>query len=150
MKTQAQDADILDLSLDSFSDADTAEMNVIVGGKPSGWLWTFTGPGHPQTIAQSNRISRDRLHKEKLIEQARVNGRKWVAPEETPEGVRAGNVTFVIERLVGWSAIRIDGTDYPFSEENANKLLSDPKRVGLLAQALEFIANDQAFTKRSV
>lgn len=141
--------EILDISLDSFADADVAEMNVVVNGKPSGWLWSFAGPGHDKAIAQSNRLSRERLHKDKLIEQARVNGKKWVAPEDTPDGVRTTNVDFVIERLVGWSPIRIDGKDFDFSEENARLLLSDPKRIGLLAQALEFIVSDNSFTKRS-
>lgn len=141
--------DAIDFSLDSFSDADTAQMTVMVGGAPSGWTWEFAGPGHPHTTEQANRISRERLHKDKLIEQARINGKKWVATEETPEGVRASNVNYVVERLIGWSAVRIDGKDFPFTAENARMLLTDPKRVGLLTQALEFIAADNSFTKRS-
>ncbi|MBN9333482.1 hypothetical protein [Devosia sp.] len=141
--------DVLDLSLDSFAGADIATMDVVVAGKPSGWLWQFAGPGHPKAVDQANRTARERLHKDKLIEQAQVNGKKWVAPEQTPADVRSSNVTYVIERLVGWSAIRIDGTDFAFTEANARMLLEDPKRVGVLAQAMEFLAADSSFTKRS-
>ena len=143
------EAAVLDLSLDSLADAETASLNIVIGGRPSGWLWHFAGPGHDKAQAQQNRISRERLHKDKLIEQARVNGKKWVAPEETPDGVRASNVDYVIERLVGWSPIRIDKQDYPFTAENARALLADPKRIGMLTQALEFLSADSSFMQRS-
>lgn len=148
MKTETESA-VLDLSLDSLADAEIATLNMVVGGVPSGWLWQFAGPGHPKYIAQQNRVSRERLHKDKLMEQARVNGKKWVAPEETPDGVRTGNVDYVIERLVGWSPIRIDKQDFPFTEDNARSILSDPKRIGMLTQALEFLSADSSFTQRS-
>lgn len=141
--------DTLDLSLDSLADASIATMNLVVGGRPSGWLWQFAGPGHEKHTAQQNRLSRERLHRERLIEQARVNGKKWVSIEQTPEEVRADNIAYVIERLVGWSAIRIDGEEFPFSEENAKAILSDPKRLNVLTQALEFLSADSSFTQRS-
>jgi hypothetical protein len=140
---------VLNLSLDSLADAEIATLNLVIGGTPSGWLWHFAGPGHPKYLTQQNRVSRERLHKDRLIEQARVNGKKWVAPEETPEGVREGNVVYVIERLVGWSPIRIDGQDFPFTEDNARKILADPKRLNVLTQALEFLSADSSFTQRS-
>jgi hypothetical protein len=140
---------ILDLSMAALASADTATMNVVVGGNPSGWLWEFAGPSHPKALAQANRTSRASLHKSKLIEQAQANGRKWVAEEQTPDQVRADNVTYIIERLIGWSTVRIDGQDFPFSEDKARELLSNVKNVGLLAQALEFLAADNSFTKRS-
>lgn len=147
--TKTQNGAVLSLSLDSFAGADTATMDVVVGGSPSGWLWEFAGPGHPKAVAQANRTARERLHKEKLMEQAQVNGKKWISPEQTPTDVRAGNVTYVVERLVGWSAIIIDESEFPFSEDNARMLLSDPKRVSVLAQAMDFLAADSSFTKRS-
>ncbi|NGP18923.1 hypothetical protein [Devosia aurantiaca] len=140
---------VLELSSDDFASADTATMNVMVGGKPSGWLWEFAGPSHPKTLNQANRTARETLHKTRLIEQAQVNGRKWIAEEQTPDQVRAGNVDYVIERLLGWSAIRIDGADVPFTDAKAREMLANPKNVSLLAQAMEFLAADSSFTKRS-
>lgn len=135
---------------DDFDAADTATMNVVVKGQPSGWLWTFAGPGHPKTVEQGNRLSRERLRKEHDIEQARVNNRKWKAPEEDVDTVRDRNINWVIERLVGWSPVKIDGKEVPFSPEAARKLLIDPRKVDLLTQALDFLAADNSFTKRSV
>lgn len=143
------ETNVLDLTLDSLADAEIASLNIAVGGIPSGWFWHFAGPGHPKFIDQQNRVSRERLHKEKLMEQARVNGKKWVAPEGTPESVREENIDYVIERLVSWSPLRIDKADFPYSVENARLILSDPKRVGMLTQALEFLSADSSFTQRS-
>jgi len=55
----------------------------------------------------------------------------------------------IAERLVGWSPVKIDGKEYQFSVENARALLIDPRRVGLLTQALEFLSDLGSFTKRS-
>lgn len=140
------------LSLDSLDDlnaVDTAKMDVIIGGKLSGWVWTFAGPGHPKTVAQTSRITKERLHEDRQKEQAQVNGRKWKAPEETPDEKRAENITYVVERLTDWSAIEIGGKPFEFSEANARVLLSDPARISMLTQALEFLSSDDAFTKRS-
>lgn len=139
----------LDLTSSELESADTAEMYVVVNGKPTTWVWTFAGPGHPKAIAQADRVAREVLHRESEQEQARVNGRKWKASQRTPEEVRAANVTYVVERLVGWSPVRLDGAELPFSEEAARKLLLDPRKATLLQQGIEFLADDKAFTKRS-
>lgn len=136
-------------SLDDFSAADTADMTVTVNGKLTNWVWTFAGPGHPKTVEQTNKAARERLHEARQQEQARVNGKKVKLPEESVEDVRARNVNFVVDRLIGWSPVRIGGQDYPFTPDNARKLIGDPGRISLLTQALEFISDDQAFTRRS-
>ena len=136
-------------SLDDFGAADTAEMNVVINGKPTGWFWTFAGPGHAKTIDQGNRLARERMHREKRQEQAQVNGKKYTAMDETVEDVRERNISFVVERLVGWSQIRISGDIFAFSVENARKILSDASRIALLGQAFEFLGDDQSFTRRS-
>lgn len=148
MKTQTVEAVEFD-SFDDFAASDTAEMAVVVNGKVTKWIWTFAGPGHEKTIAQSSRISRQRLHDEAQKEQARVNGKKWKSPEETPEDKRAENVTYIVERLVGWSPIVIAKQPFDFSEANARKLLSDHKNAALFAQAFEFLLADDSFTRRS-
>jgi len=136
-------------NFEDFDAADTANMTVIVGGRPTSWVWTFSGPGHPKTLDQSNRVSRAALHKQKLMEQAQVNGKKWIAEEETPAEIRAQNVQFVVDRLIGWSDVTIGGVPYPFTAENAVALLSEPSRIALLTQALEFLSADASFTRRS-
>lgn len=142
--------EVTELSLDEINAADEANMTVALNGKLTTWVWTFAGPGHQQTIAQNNRLARDHLQKERLKEQARVNGKKWTAPEEDVEEGRKRNISWVVERLVRWTPIKIDGVDYEFSKENATALLSDPRKENWLTQAIDFLVADGAFTKRSV
>ncbi|KFL25069.1 hypothetical protein JP74_21290 [Devosia sp. 17-2-E-8] len=140
---------IASFSLDDFDAVDTSTMTVMVNGAPTDWKWTFAGPGHPKAIEQSNRLAREGLAEQRAIQQARANGKKWKASDETPDELRRENVGHVVERLVGWSPVKIDGKDFAFSSENATMLLADPKRVGLLTQALEFLADENSFTRRS-
>lgn len=138
-----------DFDLSDLDYSDDAKMPVIIKGRPSDWVWTFAGPGHAKTLEQRDRLSRERLHRDREQEQARVNGRKWVAPEESTTAVRDRNISFVVERMLGWTEVKFGGEVYPFSPENARKLLSDPKKGALLIQALEFLSDDNAFTSRS-
>lgn len=138
-----------DFDLSDLDYSDDAKMTVVIKGRPSQWVWSFAGPGHAKTIEQRNRLSRERLHRDREQEQARVNGRKWTAPEESADAVRDKNIAFVVDRLIGWTETRFGGEVYPFSAENARKLLADPKKGALLVQALEFLSDDQAFTTRS-
>lgn len=140
---------VLDFTSSDLESADTADMYVVINGKPTTWRWTFSGPGHPKAVEQSNRVAREALQREADQEQARVNGRKYKAPHRTPDEVRNGNVDFVVERIIGWSPVRLDGADLPFSPEAARKLLLDPRKSGILQQAIDFLADDKAFTKRS-
>lgn len=141
----------MDLDISLFAAEDTADWHVPhpVTGGPTTWVWTFAGPGHPQTVEAANKAIARRLREEKLREQAQVNGRKWTAEDRTPETVRAENVRLVTDRLLGWSPIKINGADFPFSLENATTLLSDPKMGRLFNGAIAFLGDDAAFTKRS-
>lgn len=145
----AEAANIPDFAVDALDAVDVAEMNVLVGGVPSGWKWTFAGPGHPQTIAQTNRLAKERLRKDAEIDRARNNGKQWKPDVEDPAEVRARNVAFVVERLTGWSPVRIGGEIVSFSAETATAFLSDPRKGATLAQAIEFLADGQSFTRRS-
>ncbi|WP_422366413.1 hypothetical protein [Pelagibius sp.] len=139
--------DVFDVS--EADSIDEAEMEVLVNGKPTGWTWTFAGPGHPQTIALGDKMAKERLAEERLQEQARVNGRKWKAPVETVDDARSRNVGLVVGRLLGWSPVKMNGEDYPFSPANAKTLLMDHRKGQLLLQALEFIGDENSFTPRS-
>lgn len=135
--------------IDELDALDTADMVVLSNGRPTSWVWTFAGPGHDKTVQASNKAVRDRLRIEAEQEQARVNGRKWKAEEETPAAALNRNAGYVVDRLIGWTPVKMSGEDFPFSAENARKLLTDPKKGALLLQALEFIADGKSFTKRS-
>ncbi|WP_050742963.1 MULTISPECIES: hypothetical protein [unclassified Shinella] len=143
------DAAVESFSFADFEEAETGNMTVAVHGRPTNWVWTFAGPGHDKTIEQSNRLAKERLHQERQIEQQRVNGKKVKLPEEAVDDIRSRNVRMVVDRIVGWSPVKIDGEDYAFTPDNAYKLLINPKRAGLLTQAMEFLAAESSFTPRS-
>lgn len=148
--TDAANKAVPSFSLDAFEASDTGKMQVLdAAGNPTGWFWEFAGPGHPKTEALNNRLARERLHKSAQIEQTQVNGRKWKAEEEIPDAVRAKNIADLVARIVGWSEVIIGDKPFPFSPENATEFLSHPKRVGVLTQAMEFVASEKSFTPRS-
>lgn len=158
MNTIVKNAEPFDIS--DLDAADESEMVVNAAGRATNWVWVFAGPGHPKTIEQSNRIGRERLHLERQQEQARVNGRKWKAQEESTDESLNRNVTLVLERLLGWHlvdkdgnatdvAVTMNGEPFPFSAENAKKILTDRRKSALLFQALDFLSDEAAFTRRS-
>jgi hypothetical protein len=130
---------------------DTADLDVRhpATGEPTGWVITFAGPGHPQAVALNERTMRKRLREEREKEQARTNGRKWKGEERSTEEIRAENLGFLVDRIVSWSPVRINGEDIPFTREAAMQLLGDPRKGWLFTQALEFVVADDTFTRPS-
>lgn len=139
----------MDFDISQLDSAEEGRMTVMVNGQPTDWVWIFAGPAHEKTINQNSRVSREQLAKRRLQEQAQVNGKKWKAPEQTPDELLQDNVNFVCERLLGWTAVKFDGQPYEYSDANARALLTDRKKGALLQQAIEFILDDNSFTQRS-
>jgi len=144
-----KEAAAADFDIDALDAVDTADMVVQANGRSTTWVWTFAGPGHPQSIALSNKVSRERLRKQAAQEAAQVNGRKWKAEEESPEALARQNAEYIADRLLGWSPVKMAGADYPFTRENAVALLIDPKKGALAIQALEFLADSASFSQGS-
>jgi len=140
----------VEFDIDQIDASDEAEMVVHANGRPTTWVWRFAGPGHPKAVEVSNRMARERLRREAEQEQARVNGRKWKAEDESPDELARRNAEYVVDRLLGWSPVKFSGQDYPFSRENAIALLLDPKKGALAMQALEFLADQRSFSQPSV
>lgn len=131
---------------------DTAELHIVKPGtnKPTGWVITLAGPGHPQTIELMNEGERERLHRAAAIERAQVNGRKWKGDEdESPEQSRRKTVSRVCRRIVGWTPVDFGEGSVTFSQENAVKLFMDPKKGAFFAQVVDFLTAEQAFIKGS-
>jgi hypothetical protein len=141
--------EITEFSSDDIDALDEAKMVVNLFGKPTTWVWTFAGPGHPKTVEISDRDARARLSLERERDEARINGRTWVEPEETVAGLRQKNVKTVVDRLLSWSPVKIDGQELPFSVDAATKLLLDPRKVDLYLQAMKFLGGERSFTKAS-
>lgn len=137
-------------TLDALDALEEAKMQVIdARGQPTGWFWTFSGPGHPMTEAQTKRIAAERIQRDRSKEQSQTNFKKWKAPEQSPEAVTESNVNYVLERLITWSDMEMNGQPFPFNRDEARKLLMDPKKAGLLQQAIDFIQADNSFMPSS-
>jgi hypothetical protein len=134
--------------LKSTDTADVA-INSPRDGTPTTWIWTLAGPGHPRSIEASNIAARDALRLQRAREQAIVNRRKWIEPERTPDEMRLENVKSFAMRVLGWTPARINGEDYPFSQENVVSLLVDPSFGKIYLQLLEYFTSDESFTDRS-
>lgn len=137
--------------IDELRATETDEMAIVHPGTgaPTSWVWTLAGPGHPRAVEQSDRIAREALRRSKLQQQAQINRKKYIEPEKTPDEQRRENAEYFSERVLGWTAARIGGEDYPFSRENCVKLLMDPVFARVYGQLAEHFAADDSFTKRS-
>ena len=137
--------------LAEIASEDAAEMDVRhpATSEPTGWKITFAGPSHPRVRESNDRAARKRLHDDRQREMAQINGKKWKPAERSVDDVREENCRFVADRILGWSPVRINGQDYPYSDDNAMKLLRDPKYGSIFAQSLEFLNAADSFTRAS-
>lgn len=138
----------VEIDISALDAVDEADMVVMHNDRPTTWVWTFAGPGHPRGVAQNERVSREALSTAAAKEQARTNGKKWKEAADAPDEVREKNASFVLERLLRWSPVKLNGETLSFSPEAARKLLLDPRK-DLLAQSIEFLTENKSFTKRA-
>jgi len=117
--------------------------------EPTGWIWTFYGPGHPATIELANRVAGAALKKAAARRQAQANGRKWKEDEQSLDQVRAENVDNIVLRTKGFTPIKLDGQMIEFSADAAKRLLLDRKKGWLLAQIVEHLGDEANFIQPS-
>lgn len=118
--------------------------------QPTGWTWTFYGPGHPVTVALADRATRDALRKAQSRRQAQANGRKWKDEEPLEvETIRRDNVAAIVERTKAFSPVKLDGKLIEFSPEAASALLLDRKKGWLLTQVMEYLSDEVNFIQPS-
>jgi len=140
-----------DFDISAFKTLATADMvvNHPITGVPTKWIITFAGPGHPQTVDLADRQARRRLTEDKNKLQAQVNGRKYKAPDLSPEDVRDEIVGDIVDRIVTWTPVRLDGEAVEFSKAKAVALLRDPAYGKLFEQIIDFLAAERSFMPRS-
>lgn len=139
--------------LSAFAFKDTATLDILApgGSKSIGWRITFAGPGHPKTIAFNEAKNREILHRNRQIEAAQINGRKYKPEEQTVEEARRENVRWVAARIVEWTPVALSPDKPPlaFSEAAAIEIFINPDLGWIYAQCLDFLAADQSFTQTS-
>lgn len=143
----------IEFDIDSLSAVDQSELTIKSrDGRPTPWVWLIAGPSHPAAIAVDKKIAADIKAKNRAIEMARANGRKWKGSEETAEEETQRQIGYVADRVLGWKPenVKLSGETYPFTRENVVKILSDPERGDLIIRQLgEFLEDEKSFMKRS-
>ncbi|MEY9466287.1 hypothetical protein ABH973_006700 [Bradyrhizobium ottawaense] len=117
--------------------------------EPTGWTWTFYGPGHPITIALADQVGREQLRIAREKEQARVNGKKWKADDEPIDALRKRNIDSIVKRTKSFTPIKLDGKLIEFSADNARMLLSDQRKSWLFKQVTDYLKEDESFIQPS-
>lgn len=117
--------------------------------EPTGWTWTFYGPGHPVTVALANKVSRDSLRELSAQRQARINGKKWKDDEQSPDQLRAQNIDNIVARVKAFTPVDMGDGQVTFSAEAAKELLLDRRKGWLLSQVIEFIKDEENFIQPS-
>lgn len=135
--------------LSGLAAADTVDLAIKHPGtgEATTWIWTIAGPGHPQTIANADKLQRQALARQRLQEQARINGKKWKGDDRDPDEIRQENAEAIAARVVGFTPVILEAGAEPvrFSPAEVVKLFLDPHFAWLYSQVLEFLGDDASF-----
>jgi hypothetical protein len=116
---------------------------------PIDWVITLAGPGHPKTVAHQNLLDRERLQKEAAAEASQMNGRKAKPDARTPEGETARIAKLIASRIVTWTPLTIGDKTYEYSDDVAEKLLTDPNMYYFVTQIADYLGSEKAFLPAS-
>lgn len=137
--------DPLDISALDAQDEATLNIRHPKTEKETGWIWTFYGPGHPITIALADQVAKEQVRLAREKEQARVNGKKWKADDESIEFLRQRNVDSIVKRTKTFTPVSLDGKLIEFSADSARVLLADPRKSWLFKQVTDYLKEDESF-----
>lgn len=118
-------------------------------GAPTSWIWTFYGPGHPETIKLANAVSREMLSEQREQRQAQLNGKKVKIEEQNLDELRERNVANIIARTKSFTPVKLDGAMIEFSRDSAKALLLDRRKSWLLKQITDYLEDDASFIQPS-
>jgi hypothetical protein len=120
---------------------------------PTGWVIELAGPSHPLALAVAGDMNRENLEKEKAMEFAQVNGRKWKTDQETADERRRKNVTKLCRRIVGWEPSPtfkfVSPDPIAFSVEAAVDLFLRPELGSFFVQVTDYFTGERAFIRPS-
>lgn len=137
------------VDLSEFIPLDEAVIEIKRNGNPTGWKITLAGPAHPKTQTWATENSRRNIRRQQMMEQAQANGKKYKAEDRSVEDVRQENLGWVVSRIVNWTPVKIGAETFPFSDENAIRLLARPTMGWAFNQIVEALDEERSFTKRS-
>lgn len=140
------------IDLSAFVPTDTAILEILAPGgvTSTGWNITFAGPSHPKVIAFNEAKTRENLRRQRQIESAQVNNRKYKPEDREVDDVRRENVAWVVARIIDWTPVKLGAGDpIAFNDDAAFKLLLNPDFAWVLSQMVDFITDERSFTKGS-
>lgn len=139
------------LDLSALATMDEGDLHILFpDGTKTGWVWTFAGPSHPRTVEINRKQAARFMAREQAKERAQVNGKKWKGDDETADEVFERSLDYIVDRLLRWSELAVDGAPLPCTPENAREVLSDRKYGLILDQVNTFLGEERSFTKRSL
>jgi len=151
MSTNGVGNGVVDLS--SVIPVDTIEHEVLApDGSRTGWIITLCDASYPKAQAHLDEERRRRMRKERLQEQAMVNGRKYHAEELSVEEDKARQTRWLVSRVVGWTTIKlpfISPDPITFSDDAAMRVFMHPKAGFVVSQLVDTLTADKAFMPRS-
>lgn len=141
--------DTFDLA--STAAADMGRLTVLhpKTSEPTTWVIDLAGPAHPETIAIGAEAARERATLEREQATMMARGRKVKLPEVDIEGDRDRTLGRIARRILDWSPVSMNGEAFPYSRENALRLLKDPRYSAVASQILDFLGDDAAFIASS-
>lgn len=143
------------LFLDDFIALDTIEYNLLRNGEPTGWIWTLTDVGHPQTVKLREEQERRALKKQQAREAAMLNNRKVKPDEVSPQEQRQELVEAIAGRVLHFSPINVERAlpEFPgvteYSPQAVIKILSHPKLTWVLNDLTNAVTDARTFMKAS-
>lgn len=150
MKKPSDVPDVLDVACLDAVDEGQLDIRHPVSGDPIGWIWTFFGPGHPDTVALADRVTRDALRKSAARRQAIANGRKWKEDDDQSlDDIRKENVANIVARTKTFTPIKLNGELIEFSKDKAAALLLDRRKGWLFKQVTEYLQAEENFIQPS-
>lgn len=117
--------------------------------EPLGWIWSFYGPAHPETIALADRVSRDAMRKALERRQATFSGRQIKDDERSHDDIHRENVESILARTRGFTPIKLNGELIAFSKDAARGLLLDKRKGWLIRQVMEYLSAEENFIQPS-
>ncbi|RKQ70116.1 hypothetical protein [Oceanibaculum indicum] len=120
-----------------------------VTGAATDWKWTIAGPGHPVAEALRAEFEREQADRQRRIEMARVNGKKWKGDDEDPAETDRRHNQRAAKRVLEWTAVTVDGAPFPCTPENVMRIATEPRWRRVWGQFIEYLVDEKSFTKSS-
>ena len=144
---QAKPANIF--VLDDAAPLDTLDYDTRhpVTEEPTGWIVTFAGPAHPQSLALADKSAKEGLRRAHEIQKARINGKKFKPEETTPDEERRDFVEGLVARIVTWggNVPSYKGKVYSFNPKDAVELLLFPQMGNYVKQFTDVLLEEKSF-----